>query len=106
MSKQRKKRNEFQRNCKSYNGREISILVEGKLQAGNLSHPINVVVNGNVDVLDHGSGNVTAQSVGKLRSGSGDVTCGNVSGDIRTGSGDVTCGNVRGSIKTGSGNVS
>lgn len=96
---------------KSFSGSNISIqngrvIVDGVVQDGSLTGDINVVVHGNINTLENNCGNVTAHDVGEISTGSGDVSCQNVSGSIRTGSGDVTCGNVGGSIKTGSGDVS
>lgn len=82
------------------------VTVDGVVQDGELSGPINVTVHGDVQSLENHAGNVTAQNVGEISTGSGDVKCGNVSGSIRTGSGDVECGTVGGNIRTGSGDVS
>lgn len=71
------------------------------------SPKIDIVVQGNLDVMEVGS----AQSievrgtVGKLKTGSGDVTCGNVQGDVTTASGDVQCDSVQGGVVTASGDV-
>ena len=81
------------------------VTVDGVVQDGELSGPINVTVHGDVQSLENHAGNVTAQNVGELSTGSGDVKCGDVSGSIRTGSGDVECGSVSGNIRTGSGDV-
>jgi hypothetical protein len=96
---------------KSFKGNNIKIvngkvIVDGKTQDGELVGDINVTVHGDVELLENGSGNVTAQNIGEANTGSGDIDCGSVSGSIRTGSGDVTCGKVGGSIRTGSGDVS
>ena len=85
--------------------RNGKVIVDGKTQDGELTGDVNVVVHGDVQSLENHAGNVTAQNVGEVSTGSGDVRCGNVSGSIRTGSGDVSCGNVGGNIRTGSGDV-
>ena len=82
------------------------VTVDGVAQGGELVGDINVTVHGNVNILENGSGNVKAENVGEISTGSGDVECAAVSGSIRTGSGDVECGAVGGSIRTGSGDVS
>lgn len=68
---------------------------------------IEVVVNGDLDslCLQAGDCKMVSGGVGEIRSGSGNVTCGDVSGSVSTGSGIVRCGNVKGSVNTGSGNV-
>ena len=81
------------------------VIVDGKTQDGELVGDINVTVHGDVQLLVSGSGSVTAESVGEISTGSGDVNCANVAGSIRTGSGDVDCSHVGGSVRTGSGDV-
>ena len=95
---------------KSFSGGDISInngvvTIDGVNQDGTLSGPINVVVHGDVQLLESRAGNVTAQNVGEISTGSGDVICSNVNGSVRTGSGDVECGTVSGSVRTGSGDI-
>ena len=97
-------------NGRSFSGNNISIvgnkvIVNGVEQSGSLVGPITVEVHGDVDMLNVVSGNVTARNVNRVKTGSGDVSCGDVNGDISTGSGDVKCGTVAGKIKTGSGGV-
>lgn len=97
-------------NGREFHGNNITIIngrvtVDGAIQNGDLSGPINVTVHGDVQSLENHSGNVTAQNVGEISTGSGNVRCGNVGGSIRTGSGDVECGTVNGNIRTGSGDV-
>lgn len=86
--------------------KDNKVIVDGRTQKGELVGDINVTVHGDVELLKNGSGNVNALNVGELTTGSGDVKCGDVSGNIRTGSGDVICGCVGGSIRTGLGDVS
>ena len=95
---------------RKFEGKNITInngkvIVDGVSQDGELSGTVNVSVHGDVERLENNSGNVTAENVGDISTGSGDVTCSSVSGSIRTGSGDVECGSVGGSIRTGSGDV-
>jgi len=97
---------------REFKGNSISIsngkvTVDGVVQDGELAGPIHVQVHGDVQTLENHAGNVTANNVGELSTGSGDVKVdGNVGGSIRTGSGDVVCGQVGGNIRTGSGDVS
>jgi hypothetical protein len=44
-------------------------------------------------------------SAGTISTKSGDVQCGDVTGDVHTNSGDVHCGAIAGSIKTKTGDV-
>jgi len=95
---------------KSFSGSNISIsngkvTVDGVVQDGSLSGDVNVVIHGDVQMIESQSGIVTAQNVGEINTGSGDVKCGDVGGSIRTGSGDVDCSTVAGNIRTGSGDV-
>ena len=85
---------------------------------------VNITINGNVDTLDveccssitisgdakkvkTGSGEIKVNGSvsGYVKTGSGDVECGDVEGDVSTGSGNVHCGNVRGRVSTGMGNI-
>ena len=69
---------------------------------------INVTVTGDVNNLEVGACNKVkiTGNVRSVNSGSGDIEInGSVGGDIRTGSGDVHCGNVEGNVRTGSGNI-
>ncbi|MEL7440909.1 MAG: hypothetical protein AAGJ58_20680 [Pseudomonadota bacterium] len=95
---------------KTFNGSNISIsnnkvIVDGVVQGGELVGDVNVVVHGDVDQLTNTSGKVEAKSVGNVKTVSGDVSCGNVSGSVQTVSGDVNCGDIKGSVKTVSGDV-
>lgn len=97
-------------NGQSYTGHSVTlnrdnIIIDGVVQSGSLIGNINIEVLGDVEHIDSGSGNVKANSVGIIQTGSGNVTCEDVSGSIRTGSGDVQCLAVSGSVRTGSGDV-
>ena len=85
--------------------RNGKVIVDGETQDGELAGDVNVVFHSDVQSLENHAGNVTAQNVGEINTGSGDVRCGNVSRSIRTGSGDVSFGNIGGNIRTGSGDV-
>lgn len=99
-------------NGQTFTGNNISIIngeviVDGKAEQHNkgLTGDIHVVVNGDVENLQNGSGSITAQNVGTISSGSGKIKCGDVAGSVKTGSGNVFCGNVNGSVRTGSGDI-
>jgi len=97
---------------RTFTGRNISIsgdkvVIDGVEQGGTLVGPISVVVNGNADSVETGSGKVEVSgSAGRVKTMSGDVKCGAVTGDVGTMSGDVTCGPISGSVKTMSGDIS
>ena len=82
-----------------------TVIVDGVEQKGNLVGVINVTVEGDVEKLENTSGNVKANQVGAIRTVSGDVECGDASGDVTTVSGDVVCSSISGSVKTVSGDV-
>ncbi|WP_318493341.1 hypothetical protein [Photobacterium leiognathi] len=95
---------------RSFSGRSIEIngnkvVVDGVTQEGELVGDISITVNGDVDSLQTGSGDVKAGDVKEIRTGSGGVTCGHVSGSIQTGAGNVECGSVSGSILTMLGDI-
>lgn len=87
--------------------KQEGIFVDGKKVDLGSQLNIDIVVQGDLDVLEVGAANsiAVAGSVGQLKTGSGDVTCGDVQGSVSTGTGDVQCGNVGGNIKTGVGDV-
>ncbi|MBU9199880.1 hypothetical protein KTD31_00505 [Burkholderia multivorans] len=86
---------------------QIDVRIDGKRVDFDKMPKIDIVVHGNLAALEVGAANsVEVQgAVGTLRTGSGDVACGEVRGDLSTGSGDIKCGSVQGSITTGSGDV-
>lgn len=98
-------------NGKTYEGKNVCIqnnkvFVDGVEQNdGQLVGPITINISGHAEIIESYGGNVTAETVGEISTGSGDVRCGNVSGSVRTGSGDVTCKNIDGMVRTGSGDV-
>ena len=97
-------------NGKSYLGNNISavngdIIIDGVKMDEIGSKSVNIVINGDVNIIKLEAGYITAQGVTNIQTGSGDVACNNVSGNIKTGSGDVECKNVGGNITTGSGDV-
>jgi len=100
-------------NNKVYEGNNVAIsnnkvYIDGKLQEQSSDERnISIVVEGNLaelkaDVCDKIE---IKGSVGSVRTTSGDVDCGNVSGGVQTMSGDVMCDDVTGGISTMSGDV-
>lgn len=93
-------------------GRNISIKNGKVIVDGNDVTPesknITIEVTGNVETLDVGSANTIKISgdCANVESQSGDIICGNVSGDVRSTSGDIDCENVRGDTSTISGDIS
>jgi len=97
-------------NGTSYRGTNIQItgqrvIVDGIDQNADLGPVIDVQVHGDVESLDLEAGTVKAESVGTIKTVSGDVQCGNVSGPVSTVSGDVEAGAVSGPVSTVSGDV-
>ena len=68
---------------------------------------INIIIHGNVDVLEVENGELTINgSVKSLDSRNGNVQCWNVDGNVETRNGNVQCGAVQGSVKTRNGSIS
>lgn len=82
------------------------VYIDGKLRE-DLSEPsIEIKIEGTVNSVHTGSGNVSIiGDVSTINTASGDVSCENVKGSVLTMSGDVTCGSVDGNINTMSGNI-
>lgn len=93
-------------------GRNISIKNGRVIVDGNDVTPesknITIEVSGNVETLDVGSANTIKISgdCANVESQSGDIICGNVTGDVRSTSGDIDCENLKGDASTISGNIS
>ena len=86
--------------------KEINITVEGNVEDLDIDYCNNIEINGNVNNLRSGSGDVTCNDVQNgVQTGSGDVDCTNINGYVQTGSGDVNAETITGSVKTGSGNI-
>lgn len=99
-------------NGQDFVGRQVVInngrvIIDGKDQTPD-SKEISIVVDGNLEELDvdFATSIDIRGSVGKLRSGSGDINCGNITGGAQTGSGDIECESILGDVQTGSGDVS
>ena len=82
------------------------VYVNGNLRE-DLSEPsIEIKIEGTVNNVHTGSGNVSVTGdVTAISTSSGDVNCKDVKGRVQTMSGDVTCGNVDGNVSTMSGNI-
>lgn len=99
-------------NGKIFKGNNVSIC-NGRVEIDGVDvtpeqKQITISVEGNVDRLEVDTCNKLniAGACGTVRSGSGDVKCGDVTGGVQTGSGDVQCQDVHGNVTTSSGDVS
>lgn len=94
-----------------HDGHNVSIVNGRVIIDGNDVTPqmknISISVEGSVDTLTVDACNYVkvSNTVNKLTTTSGDVTCGDVTGDVQTTSGDIECGDVNGQVKTTSGDV-
>jgi len=94
---------EFTGNRISINGNKV--IVDGVVQDGELVGNISVVIHGDVEKIEVVSGTVKANSVTSIKTTSGDIDCGDVTGSVMTVSGDIDCGNVGGNVSTVSGDI-
>ena len=98
-------------NGTEFRGKSIEIvggkvIVDGLPRGINLGYDIRIEVNGDVDHIDTGIGNIHCKNVGgNIKTSTGDVYATNVTGNITTGSGDVHCDVISGDVKTGSGDI-
>lgn len=100
-------------NGEIYSGQTVE-MVNGKVYVDNVLQKrekpfigdISIQVNGDVDSIETGSGNVTAQSVTSISTGSGNVKCHDVMDSVSTMAGNVRCNHVHGNITTMSGKIS
>ncbi|MNR71781.1 hypothetical protein D3C71_24590 [compost metagenome] len=82
------------------------IYVDGAEQSMDSSAAMNVSIQGDVEALEVGYGQVTvAGPVNRLTSASGDVRVDGAVGSVQTASGDVVCGDVHGDVSTASGDI-
>lgn len=98
-------------NNSNYGGKSITIIngkvfIDGKDVTPD-GKEITISVQGNIDSLevDAASSIQVHGDVNKLRSGSADVKCTNITGNVQTGSGDIECTSIEGDVQTGSGDV-
>lgn len=90
----------------SGNSTKIDIKVVGNIDTLEVDECVQLNVQGNVHTLQNGSGDVACGDVtGNVQSGSGDIEAGNIGGNVQTGSGDVDCERIQGSVRTGSGDI-
>ena len=86
--------------------REIHISVQGNVNSIDVGACNDFEVIGDVGTVRTGSGNLTCKNVtGGAQTGSGDIECESIGGNVQTGSGDVSSTTIIGSVKTGSGDI-
>lgn len=84
----------------------ITIEVQGNVDQLNIGACKSIKIDGGCNDIRSGSGNVVCGDVsGSVQSGSGDIQCRHVNGNVTTGSGDVECGNVGGNVSSISGDI-
>ena len=81
-------------------------VIDGVEQEGDLVGDVNITVHGDIETLSNSHGTVKANNVRHLKTMSGDVHCGDVTGNVQTMSGDVTTKSIGGNVKTMSGDIS
>lgn len=101
-------------NDRTYSGTNISIIdgvivMDGKSVSKLDTFKINVVIQGNCEVVQTTQGNITANGNVNcdITTSQGDITISNnVNGNVKTSMGNVNIkGNVTGNVKTGMGNI-
>lgn len=82
------------------------VYVDGKLRK-DLSEPsIEIKIEGTVNSVHTGSGNVSVTGdATAISTSSGDVNCKDIKGGVQTMSGDVTCNTITGNVSTMSGDI-
>jgi hypothetical protein len=86
--------------------KEISISVEGNIENLEVDHAKAITIKGDVNKVKTGSGDISCGNItGGAQTGSGDIDCGVINGDVQTGSGDVNSTTITGSVRTGSGDI-
>lgn len=84
----------------------INITIEGDINKLDIDSCNTVTVNGNVGKVDTGSGNISCQIIqGDADTGSGNIQCDTIMGDADTGSGNIYVNHLGGKASTGSGRV-
>lgn len=82
------------------------IYVNGNLRKDLKNPSIEIKVEGTVNSIHTGSGNISVTGdVTAISTSSGDVNCKNVKGGIQTMSGDITCNTIAGNVSTMSGDI-
>lgn len=92
--------------AQSININNGKVYVNGKLRE-DLSEPsIEIKIEGTVNNVHTGSGNVSVTGdVTAISTSSGDVNCKDVKGRVQTMSGNITCNTIAGNVSTMSGDV-
>lgn len=86
--------------------KEITINVMGNIDTLDVDYAKEIKINGDINKASTGSGDITCVNItGGARTGSGDIECETLNGDVQTGSGDVKATTITGSVKTGSGDI-
>lgn len=86
--------------------KEITVSVEGNLDSLEVDYANSISIKGDVNKVRTGSGDISCGNVtGGAQTGSGDIDCGVINGDVQTGSGDVNATTISGSVRTGSGDI-
>lgn len=82
------------------------IYVNGNLREDLKNPSIEIKVEGTVNSIHTGSGNISVTGdVTAISTSSGDVNCKDVKGGIQTMSGDITCNTIAGNVSTMSGDI-
>lgn len=82
------------------------IYVNGNLREDLESPSIEIKIEGTVNSVHTGSGNVSViGNVTTINTASGDINCKDIKGGVLTMSGDVTCGDIAGNVNTMRGNI-
>lgn len=82
------------------------IYVNGNLREDLKNSSIEIKVEGTINSIHTGSGNVSVTGdVTAISTSSGDVNCKDVKGGIQTMSGDITCNTIAGNVSTMSGDI-
>jgi hypothetical protein len=86
--------------------KEINISVEGNIENLEVDHANAISIKGDINKVKSGSGDISCGNItGGAQTGSGDIDCGVINGDVQTGSGDVNATTISGSVRTGSGDI-
>jgi hypothetical protein len=87
-------------------GKEITVSVQGSIDSLEVDSANSIQVHGDVNKLRAGSADVKCTNItGSVQTGSGDIECTSIEGDVQTGSGDVNATTITGSVRTGSGDI-
>lgn len=94
-----------------YQGKSITV-INGKVVIDGVdvtpdSKVINIEISGDVDelvVTDCNNIKVSGK-VHSICTSTGDIHCGDVTGNVHTQTGDVKCGNIAGNVKTQTGDI-